>query len=99
MKMRWSLSALLDRREAYDSIEADQPDAALRVDQAIENATQRLLDFPLTGRPGRVTATPELPIPRTPYVAVYVVEPDLIRILRLLHGAQRWPAIDLEEDE
>jgi plasmid stabilization system protein ParE len=30
-------------------------------------------------------------IPRTPYVAAYLVDSDTVRILRVLHGAQMWP--------
>jgi plasmid stabilization system protein ParE len=28
----------------------------------------------------------------TPFVIAYRVEPDAVVILRVLHGAQRWPA-------
>jgi toxin ParE1/3/4 len=43
------------------------------------------------GRPGRIDGTRELVIPRTPYVAAYLVDADTVRILRVLHGAQMWP--------
>ncbi|MHC2435055.1 plasmid stabilization system protein ParE [Bradyrhizobium sp. USDA 4451] len=33
----------------------------------------------------------ELVVPRTPYVAAYLVEGETVRILRVLHGAQMWP--------
>ncbi|TCU05340.1 hypothetical protein EV132_1361 [Rhizobium sullae] len=36
-------------------------------------------------------------MPRTPYVAAYVVTADKICILRVLHGAQTWPT-ELEGD-
>ena len=42
-------------------------------------------------RPGRVAGTRELVITGTPYVAAYAVTAETIRILRVLHGAQRWP--------
>ncbi|MGB8479497.1 MAG: type II toxin-antitoxin system RelE/ParE family toxin [Acidobacteriaceae bacterium] len=35
--------------------------------------------------------TRELVIHRTPYIAVYLITDDSLRILRVLHGAQRWP--------
>lgn len=38
-----------------------------------------------------VELTLELVIPRTPYIAAYMVTADRIRILRILHGAQIWP--------
>jgi plasmid stabilization system protein ParE len=30
-------------------------------------------------------------LPRTPYVAAYLIDNDGVRILRVLHGAQIWP--------
>ncbi|MEO8727435.1 MAG: type II toxin-antitoxin system mRNA interferase toxin, RelE/StbE family [Acidobacteriaceae bacterium] len=43
------------------------------------------------GRPGRIDGTRELIIQRTPYIAVYHVDSEVVRILRVLHGAQQWP--------
>jgi toxin ParE1/3/4 len=43
------------------------------------------------GRLGRVVGTRELIINRTPYIAAYLVTKDAVIILRILHGAQRWP--------
>ena len=40
--------------------------------------------------PGRVAGTRELLIPRTPYLAAYLVDGDTVRILRVLHGTQMW---------
>ena len=47
------------------------------------------------GRSGRVEGTRELVISRTPYLVVYRFEEvaDQILIVRLLHGAQRWPPV------
>jgi toxin ParE1/3/4 len=47
-----------------------------------------LTEFPESGRPGRVTGPRELVIPRTPYIAAYMLASDTMRIL---HGAQMWP--------
>ena len=58
---------------------------------AIEEAVRRLADHPRMGRPGRVKGTRELVISGTPYVIAYRVKRDAVVILRLLHGAQRWP--------
>jgi toxin ParE1/3/4 len=52
---------------------------------------RRLLEFPESGRPGRVAGTRELVVPHTPFIAAYVVTGDRIRILRILHSAQVWP--------
>lgn len=91
MKLVWSAFALSDRDGIFTYIEADSPSAAIAVDERIVAATRRLRDFPESGRPGRVTGTRELFITGTPYIAAYQVTGELIRILRVLHGAQQWP--------
>jgi toxin ParE1/3/4 len=40
---------------------------------------------------GRVRGTRQLIVVGTPYVVVYRIEPASVVILRVLHGAQRWP--------
>ena len=43
------------------------------------------------GRVGRVPDTREFVITDTPYIAAYQIVEDTLVILRVLHGAQRWP--------
>ncbi|MGY4363995.1 toxin ParE1/3/4 [Bradyrhizobium sp. LB1.3] len=74
MKLVWSRFALSDRDGIFSYIEAENPRAAVHVDEQIADAARRLLDFPDSGRPGRVAGTRELVIRRTPYVAVYLVD-------------------------
>ncbi|MGY4286957.1 toxin ParE1/3/4 [Bradyrhizobium sp. LM2.7] len=76
MKLVWSRFALSDRDGIFSYIEAENPRAAVHVDEQIADAARRLLDFPDSGRPGRVAGTRELVIPRTPYVAAYLVDGD-----------------------
>ena len=61
------------------------------MDERIQSATKRLIQFPESGRSGRVEGTRELVIGLTPYIAAYLIAGKNIRILRVLHGAQRWP--------
>ena len=42
-------------------------------------------------RPGRVQGTRELVVPATPFIVVYRIEATGVVILRVLHGAQKWP--------
>ncbi|MGI8839337.1 MAG: type II toxin-antitoxin system RelE/ParE family toxin [Caulobacteraceae bacterium] len=91
MRLVWSRSSLADRNAIYDYIEADDPRAAIEADLRIEEATRRLIDFPDSGRPGRVEDTRELVVTRTPYVIAYRVRGDIVRILRVIHGARVWP--------
>ena len=91
MIVRWLKTARNNRFEQLDYIAADNPTAAARVDEEIERQTDLLAQFPNMGREGRVNGTRELVINRSPYIVVYRVKKDRIEIIRLLHGAQRWP--------
>jgi toxin ParE1/3/4 len=91
VKLAWSTLSRADRREIYAYIEADNPRAAITIDQRIETAVLRLRDFPESGRIGRVEGTRELVVGRTPYVLAYVIAGDVVRILRVIHGARLWP--------
>ncbi|MCX8005573.1 MAG: type II toxin-antitoxin system RelE/ParE family toxin [Burkholderiaceae bacterium] len=48
------------RAAIYDHIEADNPAAALAMDELLAENAARLLDHPRLGRPGRVAGTREL---------------------------------------
>ena len=91
MRLEWSPLAQADRDAIFDYIEADSPQAAITVDDRIRMQVEGLARFPESGRPGRVEGTRELVIDRTPYIAAYRVARGAVRILRVLHGAQRWP--------
>jgi toxin ParE1/3/4 len=91
VKLEWSEYALSDREQIYDYIDANNPLAAIAVDERIQEALERLLRFPMSGRIGRVEGTRELVIVPTPYIAAYRVADKTIRVLRILHGAQEWP--------
>lgn len=90
MRLFWAQPALADREAIFEHLELDSPRAAVKVDDQIAAAVRRLLDFPESGRPGRVAGTRELVVPHTPFIAAYVVTADRVRILRILHGAQVW---------
>jgi toxin ParE1/3/4 len=91
LKLEWSAFALDDRDEIFSYIEQDDPRAAVDVDDRISAQVTRLMQFPESGRPGRVEDTRELVIDRTPYIAAYRITGDTVRVLRVLHGAQQWP--------
>jgi toxin ParE1/3/4 len=57
----------------------------------IFNAPGDLLIFPNRGRPGKMPGTRELVLTPLPYLVVYRIEGESIQILRILHGAQKWP--------
>jgi addiction module RelE/StbE family toxin len=91
VRLEWSVHANNDRDAIFDYIEADNPSAAIRIDNCIRTQVQRLIRFPEIGRPGRVEGTRELVINRTPYIVAYRIADGTVRVLRILHGAQQWP--------
>jgi addiction module RelE/StbE family toxin len=91
VRLEWSAFAIEDRDAIFDYIEEDSPHAAVVVDDRIRAQVRQLLQFPETGRPGRIEGTRELVISRTPYIAAYRIMGETVRILRVLHGAQLWP--------
>jgi addiction module RelE/StbE family toxin len=69
----------------------DNPIAATNIDETIHRHVARLSETPRIGRSGRVKGTRELVVPGTPYIVAYRIARDEVRIIRVLHGARRWP--------
>jgi toxin ParE1/3/4 len=92
VKIEWSWFAVEDRTSIFDYIEQDDPRSAIAVDERFMEQTAKLIRFPECGRPGRVEGTRELVINKTPFIVAYRVQEGVVRILRILHGAQAWPS-------
>jgi toxin ParE1/3/4 len=91
MKVLWTPRATSDLDAMMDFIGKDNPDAAIRVAARIYSQVMQLAAMPNIGRAGEVPGTRELVFHPWPYVAVYRVMQDNIRILRLRHASQQWP--------
>ena len=91
MRVEWRPLAERDLQEIVSYIAADDPRAALGMHDRINESVQHLSRFPRGGRPGRVAGTRERVIPQTPFIVAYRVSEDAVTVLRVLHGARRWP--------
>lgn len=93
MKIVWLPRARANRTDIIDYIAQDNPRAALDQLGEIEQQSDMLADHPEVGRVGRRRGTRELVVNRTPFILIYRVRPraERVEILRLLHGAQKWP--------
>ena len=91
MKLVWSPEARLDLREMVLYLADKNPYAARALYERIENAAATLADTPYIGRPGRIPGTRELVIKNTSYILPYQIRQDRVEILRVYHGARRWP--------
>jgi toxin ParE1/3/4 len=70
---------------------SSSPATAVRLVRQIYSAAAALKQFPNQGRPGKKEGTRELVIPGLPWIVIYEVSGQTVRIARVLHGAQRWP--------
>jgi toxin ParE1/3/4 len=92
MNVIWSPEAIQDLILLRAFIAEESPAAARRIALRILHDVEQLLPAnPHMGRPGRVPGTRELVIPQTPYIVPYRVPREAIQILRVYHGARRWP--------
>ena len=92
MNIVWSPEAIQDLISLRAYIAEESPAGARRIVLRILHDIEYLLpDNPHIGRPGRVPGTRELVIPRTPYIVPYRMQGASIQILRVYHGARRWP--------
>lgn len=71
-ELRWTLEAIQDREAIYDYVEADNPIAALALDELFEEKAGRLIDHPGLGRLGRIAGTREL-VAHQNYILIYDV--------------------------
>ncbi len=95
MKLIWTKSAEGELRRIFRHIRRDSVASAMRVRDALKHEPERPLTFQNLGRIGRVPGTRELPTTPLPYIIVYEVSGEMIAILTIRHGAQRYPAYPL----
>jgi len=89
--VRWLRRALRDLENAHAYVAADNPAAARRLIDQIEEGAELLSGHPRLGRAGRVRGTRELVIAGTPFIVVYRTDGNQAVVLAVLHGARRWP--------
>jgi plasmid stabilization system protein ParE len=78
-------------RDIHDYIAADNPVAAERMYRRLRKAIDMLGPFPRLGREGIRRASRELAVANSPYVLIYRIIGGEVEVLRILHGAIRWP--------
>ena len=92
MNIRWTDAAVHDFTHICDYIEERRGRAASRgVALSLHSQIDLLAEFPEHGRTGRKPDTRELVFSGLPYLAVYRIHGGAVEIVRILHGAQKWP--------
>ena len=92
MKLFWTPEAMKDREAIYEYIEADNPVAALDLDELIRDKTNALVEHPKRYKPGRAPGTREMVV-HPNYVVIYRETKTEVAILRVLHARQQWPRL------
>jgi toxin ParE1/3/4 len=91
VRVNWLRTALQNLDQEAEYIARDSPVGAEKVVSAIIQSVSQLTRYPSLGRPGRVVGTRELVVRGTPYIIPYRVRGSAVEILRVFHGARKWP--------
>ena len=93
MKIVWLREASIALDAEYEYIFRQNPAAAKRVIDRIIASTQRLKDFPESGRMGQIAGTREVIVSGLPYIVIYRIAKSSVEILRVFHTARNWPEL------
>jgi addiction module RelE/StbE family toxin len=92
VRVLWTPEAEQDRVDIWDAIAADNPGAAVRVDELFSDAAARLSVYPKMGKTGKISGTRELVVHES-YRLVYEIDAETVWVLALVHTARRWPPV------
>jgi plasmid stabilization system protein ParE len=87
MRIAYLTGALSDLESVRTFIARDNPEAAARVIARIEQAANRLTEFPYSGRPGPRGAR-LLSVPGLPYVMIHRIHGDVVKIVAVFHTSR-----------
>jgi len=76
----------------WDFVVEQNSQAAVRLDQIFSDVVSKLSDFPLMGKPGKISGTREW-IPHENYRLVYEIVDQTVWILTVLHASREWPPV------
>jgi len=93
VEVRWLRAALANLDAEAEYVARDNAAVAARLVERIYETVEQLKQYPSLGRAGRVPGTRELVVSHTPYIVPYRVHGTVVEILRVLHGARRWPSV------
>lgn len=84
--------ALADREAIMEFVAAENPVAAIALDDQFEAKAEQARQRPTLYKLGRVKGTREIVV-RPNYVMIYAVgtDADEVIVLRVLHTARQWP--------
>lgn len=90
-ELRWTKEAAPDLENIANYLFQNTPERAAELVREIYNVPAALLTFPYRSRVGRKEGTRELVLWPLPNIVVYQVSGEAVHVVRILHGAQKWP--------
>jgi addiction module RelE/StbE family toxin len=94
VKLKWSLVADIELLKLVTYVHPRNRNAALKLHRRTRERVRQLEKFAFSGRTGRMPGTRELVIGKSPYIAVYTVEADIVIVHHVFHTSQQWPPED-----
>ncbi len=88
--LSWTARSLADLERIGDQIDQFDSAAATRVVGEIRCSVERLKMWSLSAPAIAGTPLRKVSVPRYPYVVVYRVDRQIVRILRVRHTAENW---------
>ena len=90
MKVIWTNRASNNFDNIINYISEQNTLSAGRINDCILNVTKQLSFFPYIGKLGRIRNTREI-VSCYPYIVIYTIKDNYIKILRIIHGSQKYP--------
>ena len=91
MQLRWTEAVADDLDHIAGYLLTHTPIRAQDLVRVLYDAPSRLLTLPNRGRRRKMDGRRELVRAPLPDIVVYKVIDDIIFVVRILHGAQKWP--------
>ena len=89
MEIIWTPEAEKDRLAVFEYIAADNPSAAITLDDRLVEVVSKLIDFPTMGTQGLISGTRELILEKH-FRVIYELKGTTVWILALVHTSRQW---------
>jgi toxin ParE1/3/4 len=91
VKVRWTMPAANQLQNIFEYIAVENKAAAYRTVRRCREAILITARMPYSGRIGRTEGTREITVSGTSYLVAYRIVENMIHVLAVMHGAQKWP--------
>ena len=90
-RIAWSKRATADYHAQLEHIAEQDPTSTDLVDHRLMETIKKLAERPI-GRLGRVAGTYEKSVLKTSLIVAYILDDDILHVLRIIHTRRNWPA-------